>query len=138
MAKPSLLIENLTFEHDWIAALEEMTAAIGEGEICVRWKWPHGEVRAIGFPPRIDERVIGILLKPQEQRGFQGGDITFSLPEEEECHYQKISGAPGQTCLVLRYPHCEHHPREHFSWCELAIATTPELLADQESAVPLQ
>lgn len=130
--------EELTYEHEWIAELEKLIQATGDNAVYVRWIGRHGSLLAIAFPPRIDGRRIGILLPPQASSGFQGGDITFVLPEEEECSYQKVSDEHGHICLVLKYPHCDIHSREHFVYSELAIATKPELLNGARSSAPLQ
>jgi len=138
MVDPTRTTEDLTYERDWIAELQVLIDTTGEREMYVKWRWRHGNLLAIVYPPRIDGHRIGILLPPQEALGFLGGEITISLPEEEECVYQKISGGPGQTCLTLQYPHCDAHPRQYFEISRFAIATTPELLDDAMSETLVQ
>jgi hypothetical protein len=130
--------EKTLSEHDWVEALDRLSAKVQGKDFYVVYSFPAGNLFATGFQLRVDGQMIRILLQRESRGGSADAVLELFLPAEETAHYRQVVSEEGEMLLWVTYPYCTHNLHRGAEKAKIQISTSVELLELVESDAPMQ
>ena len=131
-------MEDVLYEHQFLAELQRLIAKVGDKEVYVRYTFPGGLLVVTGFQPGITERTIIILLQRDQSTGLGNGALQLVLPAEETAVYRRFEDEHGELFVSVAYPYCDLRPLEDAQIAVIELATVDGLVDPAVNSPTLQ